>query len=429
MCDLPAPSVASVQRGKARGAYQLAKSKRGLSLLFTLVLVTAFYILDAGPLLRERWSSYHATQKDKIPSWTELGSLTPIESGAEELSSEPLTSLGLEADRSFHLGSTSKPTYKAELEQFVARAFPKWLRNRAQASIDLYLGDAAVPLTLPEIPHKIYQTAKREPKWDWPSSSWRIATGYTHFFFDDEKANKWVNEVFNGTEIGLVWDIFGPGIKRSDLLRYLLVMVEGGIYADMDTRRLKDISQWGQGAEVRGPESAGLPSVVVGIEADVGIRPDWHQWWPRPLQIVQWTFAAAPLHPILIDTVRRIHHVTAVVQAHKNETISAKEASGNIKHWVGGELLREDGAVSIMEWTGPGVFTDSVIRYLASEHQVTWPTLKNLRKPVRVRDVVVLPVTGFSPGVGMFGAEDTSHPEAMVHHLFEGSWKSGRWIS
>ncbi|KAG9104613.1 membrane-bound alpha-1,6- mannosyltransferase Initiation-specific [Ceratobasidium sp. 370] len=362
MSGLPVPSVAGAQHGKALGVYQLAKSRRGLSLLFSLVLFTAFYVLDIGPLLGERWSSYHAAQKHKIPSWTELGSLTPIESGAEELSSQPLTSLGLEADRAFHLGSTSKPIYKAELEQFVARAFPKWLRNRAQASIDLYLGDAASPLTPPEIPHRIYQTAKREPGWNWLTSSWRGIEGYTHFFFDDDKANKWVGEVFNGTEIGLVWDILGPGIKeieadrkgrtkRSDLLRYLLVMVEGGIYTDIDTKRLKDISQWGQGADIRGAESTGLPSVVVGIEADVGTRSDWHQWWPRPLQMVQWTFAAAPLHPILIDTVRRIHHVTAVVQAHKNETTSGKEAK-KIAHWVGGELLREDGTVSIMEWTG-----------------------------------------------------------------------------
>ncbi|KAG9118281.1 membrane-bound alpha-1,6- mannosyltransferase Initiation-specific, partial [Ceratobasidium sp. 392] len=424
MAGLPVPSVAGTQHGKAANVYQVAKSKRVILLLFTLVLVTGFYILDAGPLLRERWSSYRAPQKDKIPTWNELGSITPIESGAEELSPEPLTPLGLEADRSFHLGSTSKLVYKAELERFVTRAFPKWLQSRARASIDMYFGNATTVLTLPEIPHNIYQTAKQEPHWNWMTSTWRGIEGYAHFFFDDNKADSWVSQVFNGTEIELVWKILGPGIKRSDLLRYLLVMVEGGIYSDIDTRRLKDISRWGQGADTIGEETVGLPSVVVGIEADAGTRSDWHKWWPRPLQIVQWTFAAAPLHPILIDTVRRIHHVTAVVEAHKNGTKSAGDANETVAHWVGGELLRDDGTVSIMEWTGPGVFTDSVLRYLASEHQVTWPKLKNLGKPVRARDAVVLPVTGFSPGVGMFGAGEPNDPEAMVHHLFEGSWKS-----
>ena len=27
----------------------------------------------------------------------------------------------------------------------------------------------------------------------------------------------------------------------------------------------------------------GPPSVVVGIEADVGERDDWNEWWPRPV--------------------------------------------------------------------------------------------------------------------------------------------------
>jgi len=27
----------------------------------------------------------------------------------------------------------------------------------------------------------------------------------------------------------------------------------------------------------------GRPSVVVGVEADVGDREDWYDWWPRPV--------------------------------------------------------------------------------------------------------------------------------------------------
>lgn len=87
------------------------------------------------------------------------------------------------------------------------------------------------------------------------------------------------------------------------------------------------------------------------------------QWWPRPLQIVQWTFSAAPLHPILIDAVRRVHHTTALIESRRLGVDSSKSNSTE-ERWVGGELLRDDGTVSIMEWTGPGLFTDSVIRYV-----------------------------------------------------------------
>ena len=213
MSGLPAPAVSGAQHGKLYGVYQVAKSKRGISALLIVVLVTAFYILDAGPIIRSRIHPYDSFDYKDQPSWNELGTLSPFEVEPEQLPNEPLTSLGLEADRSFHLGSTSKAAYKAELERFVARAFPVWLRNRARASIEMYLGDASVALTLPKIPHKIYQTAKVEPHWGWSTSTWRSVPDYTHFFFDDARADRWVREVFNGTEIQLVWDIFGPGIK------------------------------------------------------------------------------------------------------------------------------------------------------------------------------------------------------------------------
>ena len=38
----------------------------------------------------------------------------------------------------------------------------------------------------------------------------------------------------------------------------------------------------------------------------------------------------------------------------------------------------------------------------------------------KVGDVVVLPITSFSPGVQQMGAEDYEHPMAFVKHEFEG---------
>lgn len=33
-------------------------------------------------------------------------------------------------------------------------------------------------------------------------------------------------------------------------------------------------------------EVLGPPSIVVGIEADVGERGDWHDWWSRPVSFL-----------------------------------------------------------------------------------------------------------------------------------------------
>ncbi len=54
------------------------------------------------------------------------------------------------------------------------------------------------------------------------------------------------------------------------MLRYLLILFEGGVYSDTDTRLLKPISDWGKGwSDYEGTTSNGLPGVIVGIEADV----------------------------------------------------------------------------------------------------------------------------------------------------------------
>lgn len=102
-------------------------------------------------------------------------------------------------------------------------------------------------------------------------------------------------------------------MQRSDYLRYLLLAALGGIYSDTDTTLLKPPSRWISDADLfnggrgwlsddqlaglvraenmpEGEEKAaavkevlGEVRAVVGIEADVGDREDWADWWPRPV--------------------------------------------------------------------------------------------------------------------------------------------------
>lgn len=69
---------------------------------------------------------------------------------------------------------------------------------------------------------------------------------------------------------------------------------------------------------------------------------------------------------------------------------------------------RYGGPLGVVEWTGPGMWTDAVITYLRNRWGCEWTELKGMTKPMRVGDVVVLPITGFSPGVGNFGAGEPS---------------------
>jgi hypothetical protein len=46
-----------------------------------------------------------------------------------------------------------------------------------------------------------------------------------------------------------------------------------------------------------------------------------------------------------------VHQVNAVVEANKAKNLTS-DMTDLEEHWVGGELLRDDGTISIMEWTG-----------------------------------------------------------------------------
>jgi alpha 1,6-mannosyltransferase len=166
-------------------------------------------------------------------------------------------------------------------------------------------------------------------------------------------------------------------------LVHLLCSMEGGVYSDTDTICLKPISQWGQNPTLLHGQPKSLlkapPSVIIGVEADVGMRADWHQWWPRPLQIVQWTLTSAPHHPIFLDVLRRILIASerAKVWTEKRDALAKRlrqeGRDKEAKKVEGWKVLTHKGAdedeeirgevgtgVSVMDWTGPGVWTDGV---------------------------------------------------------------------
>jgi alpha 1,6-mannosyltransferase len=107
---------------------------------------------------------------------------------------------------------------------------------------------------------------------------------------------------------------------------------------------------------------------------------------------MQWTIASAPAHPILLDALRRIHLTTKNLQAYAskhNKTLAQ----------VRDELdatSKEGTYLSVMEFTGPGVWTDSVMRYLKIQFGLDWNFWKERVHPGRVRELVMLPVTGLS---------------------------------
>ena len=196
-------------------------------------------------------------------------------------------------------------------------------------------------------------------------------------------------------------------VLRADFFRYLILLARGGIYSDIDTKALKSAADWLPPSV--DPASVGL---IVGVEADPD-RPDWADWYSRRIQFCQWTLQAKPGHPALRSIVAQI----------TEDALRMQRA---------GRLAPQRMDKTIMEFTGPARWTDTVFAYFNNPRyfrmdpppaggNITWANFTGMTAAKRIGDVVVLPITSFSPGVGQMGSKGPEDPMAFVEHEFEGT--------
>ena len=228
--------------------------------------------------------------------------------------------------------------------------------------------------------------------------------GFIHEVITDAVALKLLRLLYAAVpEVLEAYDALPLPVLKADFFRYLILLARGGIYSDIDTYAIRSALEWIPESVPR--EAIGL---VIGIEADPD-RPDWHDWYSRRIQFCQWTIQSKPGHPILRQIVT---HIT-------NETLRMKRA---------GELTAFHDK-NVVEFTGPAVWTDIVFGYFNDDRffdmsdstgLIDWRNFTGMDAPKRVGDVIVLPITSFSPGVEQMGAKDYDDPMAFVKHDFEG---------
>ncbi|SCV00060.1 LANO_0F05006g1_1 [Lachancea nothofagi CBS 11611] len=215
---------------------------------------------------------------------------------------------------------------------------------------------------------------------------------------------------------------------------------------------------------------------VAGIEADPD-RVDWNEWYARRIQFCQWTIKSKPGHPLLRELIINIT-ATTLASTNVKSSIEAPEFIIDEDHRSDYLINCRDkrrfdddfpadqkktsknvDGTDTMNWTGPGIFSDAVFEYLNNLIQTNLDisiinnnmkashesgTQKFYRKiteglessatfvkefftlieePVVVDDVMILPITSFSPGVNNMNAKSDDDEMAFVKHQFTGSWK------
>lgn len=290
------------------------------------------------------------------------------------------------------------------------------------------------------IPKTIWQTWKTsrdhesfKPKFYKFTQQWMDKNpGASYNLIPDAAAGDLINHLYQSIPKVLhAYDILPKSILKADFFRYLILFARGGVYSDIDTVSLKPLEEWPSFNTTiyDEPNHAGL---IIGIEADPD-RPDWNTYYAKRVQFCQWTIQSKKGHPALGELIAKITEITL-----------QKEQDGTLKKVVG-----KDAGDDIMSWTGPGIYTDELFRYFnnllkydpgikiknptkPNEHNegldiykngIDWKFFTLMEQPIVLDDVLILPITSFSPGVGHMGSKPISHPQAYVRHMFEGSWK------
>lgn len=124
-----------------------------------------------------------------------------------------------------------------------------------------------------------------------------------------------------------------PGLK-TDLLRYLILWIEGGIYSDLDTWTFKPVDAWV-------PEHMkGQVGVIVGIEWDQLDGDRWPAFDNGPsdmtheVQFCQWTLAGAAGHPLFKNAAMMSVERIAALAAARQESITDLDPTGHVRQGI-----------------------------------------------------------------------------------------------
>lgn len=240
------------------------------------------------------------------------------------------------------------------------------------------------------------------------------------------------------------YDSYPHDVLRTDLLRYLILWYYGGYYADMDVYPARPIRSCPALAPLFHRTSEAGVSLVLGIEIDEPYASsklvrEWH--WIRTYGFLQYNiYAPRRFSPLLRKAIARV-----LAQTRQHYQRSSPKY-----------FLRRYDEGTILEITGPGVFTDAILDGLTetlpethplvltsvqqdervgeigSKSRVTWAPFHKLETPLFVGasdaisnmgGLAVLPIRVWGNGQRHSEAGFFQDAQACINHRFKGAWK------
>ncbi|MCJ1457663.1 hypothetical protein MMC28_008032 [Mycoblastus sanguinarius] len=230
---------------------------------------------------------------------------------------------------------------------------------------------------------------------------------YRHEVLTDEMMESYVKDHFHVShpDIEDVYFEVKDYILRSDFIRYLILLADGGVYNDLDVACLKSINTW---VPQQYENTAGI---LLGVEIDNDYGPDGRTPGGQDLfQLVNWTIMSKPNQPFMWFLVKRVMENIRSLAASQNRSIS--EMTYTI--------------TDVLDVTGPAALTTAFFDYASSitGSNVTYHNLTKMTQPRLIGEVVILPINSFGAGHQVEWAGFKQDGTALIHHYFAGSWKT-----
>lgn len=236
-----------------------------------------------------------------------------------------------------------------------------------------------------------------------PSHRYEVLTDDNDIYYVEEHFGP---HGFNRPDIVSTYRELTAKIIKADILRYLVMYAEGGVYADIDVEALKPISRF---LPDRYRESQ--LDMIVGVEIDEPGFKDHPILGPKSQSFCQWTFMARPRLPVML------HLVEGIMRWLNN--VAQSQGVG-----IGEVVLDFDEVIS---GTGPSAFTKAILDEISRKEgrTVSWDEFHELAESKLVGGVLVLTVEAFAAGQGHSDSGNHNARTALVKHRYHASgWPS-----
>lgn len=288
------------------------------------------------------------------------------------------------------------------------------------------------------LPRKVWQSWKVDPLRYEARDAERAATwtgknpGYRYECLTDDNAAAYVEhhfgpEGFNRPDIVSIYTGLKARIIQADLLRYLIMYVEGGVWADIDVEAIRPVDRF---IPKRFEDRRHEIGLIIGVETDEPELKDHPVLGSKAQSFCQWTFVAAPRLPVMMRLVDNILIWLSKLSVDQGKPISDLTLDFD----------------EVLSGTGPSAFTKAILADLSARtgRNVTWVShlqrfsdramgdkrintlqdeFHDMDESKIVGNTLVLTSQAFAAGTGHSSSGNHDGRAALVkHHFHASSW-------